>query len=211
MWILSLLLGVLVVLAITAVTGYFVAQEFAYMAVDRSALNARAAAIFRQLLNLRRCVSCARHYAELAIRRGMRSEAAFALEQLVSWAPQDVDAWFELGRVREDLGRKRDAGEAFRQAARLQPDEERGWYGLARMHMDLGEYAYALPPLRRLSELLPLSPQPHYLIGVCQQRCGNEAAVREAVRRLVDLDPMRAAQLIEETGYARLRCLLPPA
>ncbi|GAB3278820.1 hemolysin family protein [Kineosporia babensis] len=44
MWILTLLLGILVVLAITAVTGYFVAQEFAYMAVDRAALNARAAA-----------------------------------------------------------------------------------------------------------------------------------------------------------------------
>jgi CBS domain containing-hemolysin-like protein len=44
MEVLSLLLGVLVVLAITAVTGYFVAQEFAYMAVDRSQLNARAAA-----------------------------------------------------------------------------------------------------------------------------------------------------------------------
>ena len=44
MWVLSLLLGILVVLAITAVTGYFVAQEFAYMAVDRSRLNVRAAA-----------------------------------------------------------------------------------------------------------------------------------------------------------------------
>lgn len=44
MEVLSLLLGVLVVVAITAVTGYFVAQEFAYMAVDRSELNARAAA-----------------------------------------------------------------------------------------------------------------------------------------------------------------------
>ncbi|WP_188037344.1 hemolysin family protein [Actinotalea sp. JY-7885] len=43
-WVLSLLAGVLVVLAITAVTGYFVAQEFAYMAVDRSRLNARSAA-----------------------------------------------------------------------------------------------------------------------------------------------------------------------
>ncbi|MFC5752274.1 hemolysin family protein [Actinomadura rugatobispora] len=39
---LSLLLGVTVVLVITAATGYFVAQEFAYMAVDRSRLNARA-------------------------------------------------------------------------------------------------------------------------------------------------------------------------
>lgn len=44
MWVLNLLLGVLVVLAITAATGYFVAQEFAYMAVDRSRLKARAAA-----------------------------------------------------------------------------------------------------------------------------------------------------------------------
>ncbi|QVI58767.1 hemolysin family protein [Nocardioides faecalis] len=44
MWVVSLLVGLLVVLAITAVTGYFVAQEFAYMAVDRSRLKARAAA-----------------------------------------------------------------------------------------------------------------------------------------------------------------------
>jgi CBS domain containing-hemolysin-like protein len=42
--VLSLLVGVLVVLGITVVTGYFVAQEFAYMAVDRSALTANAAA-----------------------------------------------------------------------------------------------------------------------------------------------------------------------
>ncbi len=41
---LSLLLGVLVVFVITAATGYFVAQEFAYMAVDRSRLRARAEA-----------------------------------------------------------------------------------------------------------------------------------------------------------------------
>lgn len=41
-WVLSLLLGILVILVITAATGYFVAQEFAYMAVDRSRLTARA-------------------------------------------------------------------------------------------------------------------------------------------------------------------------
>ena len=42
--VLGILLGVLVVLVITALTGYFVAQEFGYMAVDRSRLQARAAA-----------------------------------------------------------------------------------------------------------------------------------------------------------------------
>jgi CBS domain containing-hemolysin-like protein len=44
MWVLSLLLGIIVICAITAATGYFVAQEFAFMAVDRSRLAARAAA-----------------------------------------------------------------------------------------------------------------------------------------------------------------------
>lgn len=39
----GILVGLLVVLLITALTGYFVAQEFAYMAVDRSRLKARAA------------------------------------------------------------------------------------------------------------------------------------------------------------------------
>ncbi|WP_020013914.1 hemolysin family protein [Promicromonospora sukumoe] len=41
-WVISLLLGVVVILAITAVTGYFVAQEFAYMAVDRARLASRS-------------------------------------------------------------------------------------------------------------------------------------------------------------------------
>lgn len=40
----TLLLGVLVILAIIAVNGYFVAQEFAYMAVDRTRLAALSAA-----------------------------------------------------------------------------------------------------------------------------------------------------------------------
>ncbi|GAA1016423.1 hemolysin family protein [Nocardiopsis tropica] len=39
---LGILAGIAVVLLITAFTGYFVAQEFAYMAVDRSRLKARA-------------------------------------------------------------------------------------------------------------------------------------------------------------------------
>ncbi|MBF6215380.1 HlyC/CorC family transporter [Nocardia puris] len=44
MTVVSILLGIVVVLLITALTGYFVAQEFAYMAVDRSRLKARAEA-----------------------------------------------------------------------------------------------------------------------------------------------------------------------
>lgn len=42
-WILSMVLGLVIVIAITAATAYFVAQEFAYMAVDRATLSAAAA------------------------------------------------------------------------------------------------------------------------------------------------------------------------
>ncbi|TQN31731.1 CBS domain containing-hemolysin-like protein [Haloactinospora alba] len=41
--VLSILFGAVVVIAITAATGYFVAQEFGFMAVDRSRLQAQAA------------------------------------------------------------------------------------------------------------------------------------------------------------------------
>ena len=39
---LTLLLGIIVILAIIAANGYFVAQEFAYMSVDRSRLAVQA-------------------------------------------------------------------------------------------------------------------------------------------------------------------------
>ena len=41
--ILLLLIGVAIILALIAANGYFVAQEFAYMSVDRSRLRAAAA------------------------------------------------------------------------------------------------------------------------------------------------------------------------
>ena len=68
--VLTLLLGVLVVLAITVATGYFVAQEFAYMAVDRSTLNARAAsgdAVAKRALAVTRRTSFMLSGAQLGI------------------------------------------------------------------------------------------------------------------------------------------------
>jgi CBS domain containing-hemolysin-like protein len=62
--------GILVVLAITAATGYFVAQEFAYMAVDRSRLKARAElgdAAARRALSITRRTSFMLSGAQLGI------------------------------------------------------------------------------------------------------------------------------------------------
>ena len=68
--VLGIALGILVVLAITALTGYFVAQEFAYMAVDRSRLKARAEAgdtAAARALSVTRRTSFMRSGAQLGI------------------------------------------------------------------------------------------------------------------------------------------------
>jgi len=67
---LGIFIGILVVAAITALTGYFVAQEFAYMAVDRSRLKARAAsgdAAARRALSVTRRTSFMLSGAQLGI------------------------------------------------------------------------------------------------------------------------------------------------
>jgi CBS domain containing-hemolysin-like protein len=67
---LSLLFGIAVVLGITVATGYFVAQEFAYMAVDRSRLKAAAAdgdAAAERALNVTRRTSFMLSGAQLGI------------------------------------------------------------------------------------------------------------------------------------------------
>ncbi|ALG10889.1 hemolysin family protein [Kibdelosporangium phytohabitans] len=66
----TILLGIVVVLALTALTGYFVAQEFGYMAVDRSRLKARAAvgdAVATRALGITRRTSFMLSGAQLGI------------------------------------------------------------------------------------------------------------------------------------------------
>ncbi len=68
--IVSLLVGVVVVFAITAFTAYFVAQEFAYMAVDRSRLQSRAASgdtVAQRTLDITRRTSFMLSGAQLGI------------------------------------------------------------------------------------------------------------------------------------------------
>ena len=70
MWFLTLLLGIVVVVLITALTGYFVAQEFAYMAVDRARLGAlaeRGDARARRALSVTRRTSFMLSGAQLGI------------------------------------------------------------------------------------------------------------------------------------------------
>lgn len=67
---LFLLIGILVILAIIAANGYFVAQEFAYMSVDRTRLAARAAegdVSAKRALAVTKCTSFMLSGAQLGI------------------------------------------------------------------------------------------------------------------------------------------------
>ncbi|MDQ7989143.1 MAG: hypothetical protein REI09_05850 [Candidatus Dactylopiibacterium sp.] len=172
--------------------------------------NRRSAAIYQRLLSQRRCASCARNYAAIAMRSRRYAEAETALLKLLEWEPADALGWHELGRARLRLGLARPAAHALRHAVQLNPELDDAWLDLGQAHLIAHEYAYAIAPLRRAHALAPLSPLPLYLIGLCQHHCGNEAALRDMIARVAEIDPQRADLLVAETrpGAGRIERVL---
>ncbi|MBS1210226.1 MAG: tetratricopeptide repeat protein [Proteobacteria bacterium] len=170
-------------------------------------LNVQALEIYRQLLAVYEDAPCARVAAILAAKTGKLEEAEGWYTKAAAWMPDDVETWFNLGYLRDALGRKREAMEAFQRAVQLAPHFDRAWHGIGSMRIALGEHAQAIEPLRKAHELQP-SAQLLYLMGTCQHVCGNERAVRNTVQELVKLDMKRARLLVEETGRKDLLKLL---
>ncbi len=165
----------------------------------------QAAMLFGRILNARRCVPCARHYARIAARHGQFEHAEEALARAVGWVPGHADAWLELARIRARLGWWGQVVAALRERVRLRPQDADAWFELADAHIALGQYAYAIPALRRVHLLVPASPRPLYLIGICQHHCGNEKGLRDAVERVAERDLQRATQLLTQTGRSDWR------
>jgi tetratricopeptide (TPR) repeat protein len=169
----------------------------------------QALAVYREILQHRNDAPSARAAAILSAKEGDLLEAEHWYAKAAEWEPDDIETWFNLGYLRDALGRKREAIDAFRETVRLAPNFERAWHGIGSMHIDLSEHALAIEPLRHAHALQPLNPQPLYQIGLCQHICGNDHAVHDVVQELVTLDVQRARELIEETGRKGLRKLLP--
>ena len=172
-------------------------------------LSAQAIEIYREILARWPDAPCARVTAVLCAKKGLLVEAEGWYTKAAEWDPADIETWFNLGYLRDALGRKREAIDAFRHAVRLAPHFDRAWHGIGAMHMALSEHALAVEPLRKAHELQPLNSQPLYQIGQCQHICGNDHAVHDVVQELAGLDVKRARQLIEETGRKELLRLLP--
>jgi len=170
-------------------------------------LSGQALEIYRELLAVYEDAPCARVAAILSAKAGKLEEAERWYAKAAAWMPEDVETWFNLGYLRDALGRKREAMEAFQRAVQLAPHFDRAWHGIGSMRIALGEHAQAIEPLRKAYELQPNS-QLLYLMGTCQHVCGNERAVRSTVQELVKLDMLRARKLVEETGRKDLLKLL---
>ncbi len=107
--VLSLLVGIVVVVLITAVTGYFVAQEFAYMAVDRSRLGSQASAgdgVARRALKVTKRTSFMLSGAQLGITVtgllvGYVAEPLIgeALGEMLGWGGVPVGVGIAVGTV----------------------------------------------------------------------------------------------------------------
>lgn len=165
----------------------------------------RAAVLFGRILNARRCVACARHYARIAATHGQFEHAEEALARAAGWAPRHAAVWQELARIRARMGWWPEAASALERLVRLQPLNADAWFELADAHIALGQYAYAIPALRKVHDLVPASPRPLYLIGICQHHCGNERGLRDAVEQVAERDLQRATQLLTQTGRSDWR------
>lgn len=122
-------------------------------------------------------------------------------ERLVELHPTRRAAdWFNLGFVRDSLGRHDAAEAAFRQALALDSKLDRAWYGLGLTLIRQGRLDEAVPALKRNTELQPMSPFGWYQLARVHAKRSEAEKARRIIEHLKGFEPKVAAQLERETG-----------
>lgn len=99
-------------------------------------------------------------------RSGQRAEAIQTLQQLVEMAPDNADAWFNLGNFYRTERRFDDAVAAFRRAVPLRRDNAEPWINLGYVLAQQGHFAEAQ---RELGEAIARFPrEPDLLVNLAQ-------------------------------------------
>jgi len=133
-----------------------------------------------------------------------RTELARAdAERLVAMHPDRSAAdWFNLGFLRDALGRPETAEQAFRRALALDPKLDRAWYGLALTLIRQRRLDDAVAALKRNTELQPMSPFGWYQLARVHVDRSEPEKARRIIAHLKKFEPKVAAQLERETGLA---------
>lgn len=122
--------------------------------------------------------------------------------------PDEAQTHFNLGYVREKLGRQQDAIASFAEAVRLNPALDRAWYGLGMAHAALGRHAEAVEGFGKAAELQPMGGPVWFQLGMACHHAGNPERLREVILHLNRFDPVKARQLIRDTGAADMEYLV---
>lgn len=154
-------------------------------------------------------VRSARHLAAIATNKQQFVVAERWFETVVGLDPDDGPNWFNLGFVRERMGRSREAIAAFAEAVRLVPTLDRAWYGMGLAHARIGEHAEAAAALQKAVDLQPMNGEGWYQLGMAQHHANQPDEVKRIVRRLVDFEPKRARQLAQDASRADLMKYIP--
>lgn len=122
--------------------------------------------------------------------------------------PGNAEARFNLGFVREHLGRHEEAIEAFCEAVRLKPSIDRAWYGMGLCYAAQGRHDEAARALQKAAELQPMNPYAWYNLGMAYHALNDPDQVKAVIERLSGFDPKMTRKLVQDAGRADLSHLL---
>jgi tetratricopeptide (TPR) repeat protein len=129
------------------------------------------------------------------------------LQRALALAP-DAATWYNLGYVRDRLGRREEAIAAFEEAVRLDPKFDRAWYGLGLAHAAAGRHGEAVAALEKAAALEPRNPHVWYALGIAHHHAHAPDKVEAVARHLLRYHPLVCKRLIQDTQRADLKPLL---
>jgi tetratricopeptide (TPR) repeat protein len=154
-------------------------------------------------------VQAARHLAAIAAKQKRYEVAEQWFLEALRLDVGDAATYFNLGFIREEMGKPAEAVGAFAEAVRLKPNLDRAWYGMGLAHARLGQHADAATAFGKAAELQPLNGEAFYHLGMARHHANDPDGVKATVEQLVGFDPKRARKLVHDADRADLRHLIP--
>lgn len=120
-------------------------------------------------------------------------------ERVVLLAPEDAEAWFDLGLVRMITRETRLAGQAFNMAHKYAPDDYRPILELGKVHLEMRRYDDAVA---HFDEVLRLKPPPEtkvavkFHMGLVREAQNNEKKAADEYGQALKLDPGHVPSLL---------------
>jgi len=116
-------------------------------------------------------------------------QALAVLEELVAQYPDEKEAWFMLGQVRQQMARLDEAVDDYDRATRIDPLYKQAYNALAYVNSARGDLTGALEAIDRYIELAPDEPNPYDTRGEICGRNGDLDGAIESFRRALAVDP----------------------